>query len=153
MNGDEFEGKASEGAGPALLRVHPFGRYALVANYHGGTVAVLSIRANGELGPATDVVHDMGSVGTAHAASAPPPRSFAISGHDKPHAHMIQGNPAGRFVFASDLGLDQICIWKFDAKKGTLTPNDAASIALPPGDGPRHFTFHPQGRWFYLSFF
>jgi 6-phosphogluconolactonase (cycloisomerase 2 family) len=66
---------------------------------------------------------------------------------------MIQGNPAGRFVFASDLGLDQICIWKFDAKKGTLTPNDAASIALPPGDGPRHFTFHPQGRWFYLSFF
>jgi 6-phosphogluconolactonase (cycloisomerase 2 family) len=62
---------------------------------------------------------------------------------------MIQADPAGRFVFASDLGLDQIFIWKFDAEKGTLTPNDPASVSLPPGDGPRHFTFHPQGRWFY----
>ena len=139
---------SSEGAGPAHLSVHPSGRYALVANYHGGTVAVLPIRVNGELGPATDVVHDMGAVGPEHAASGPP-GSFAISGHDKPHAHMIQADPAGRFVFASDLGLDQIFIWKFDAEKGTLTPNDPASISLPPGDGPRHFTFHPQGRWFY----
>jgi len=80
---------SSEGAGPAHLSVHPSGRYALVANYHGGTVAVLPIRVNGELGPATDVVHDMGAVGPEHAASGPP-GSFAISGHDKPHAHMIR---------------------------------------------------------------
>ena len=139
---------SSEGAGPAHLSVHPSGRYVLVANYQGGTVAVLPIRANGELGPATEVVHDRGAVAPEHAASAPA-GSFAISGHDKPHAHMIQADPAGRFVFASDLGLDQIFIWKFDAENGTLTPNDPALIALPPGDGPRHFTFHPQGRWFY----
>jgi 6-phosphogluconolactonase (cycloisomerase 2 family) len=62
---------------------------------------------------------------------------------------MIQADPAGRFVLASDLGLDQIFIWKFDVQKGTLSPNNPASVPLPPGDGPRHFAFHPNGRWFY----
>ena len=52
-------------------------------------------------------------------------------------------------MFAADLGLDQIFVWKFDDAKGTLTPNDPPSVALPPGDGPRHFAFHPKGRWFY----
>jgi 6-phosphogluconolactonase (cycloisomerase 2 family) len=52
---------SSEGAGPAHLSVHPSGRLVLVANYHGGTVAVLAIRANGELGPATEVIHDRGA--------------------------------------------------------------------------------------------
>jgi 6-phosphogluconolactonase (cycloisomerase 2 family) len=139
---------SSEGAGPAHLSVHPSGKFVLVASYDGGTVAVLPLHANGELGPATDVVHDQGTVGPEHAASAPA-GSFAISGHDTPHAHMIQADPAGHFVFAADLGLDRILVWKFDAERGRLIPNDPASVALPPGDGPRHFTFHPNGRWFY----
>jgi 6-phosphogluconolactonase (cycloisomerase 2 family) len=62
---------------------------------------------------------------------------------------MIQSDPVGRFVLASDLGLDQILIWKFDAQKGTLSPNDPGVVALPPGDGPRHFAFHPNGQWLY----
>src|SRR2546423_1910100 len=139
---------SSEGAGPAHVSVHPSGKYALVANYHGGTVAVLPIRANGELGAATDVVHDSGTVGPAKASSGPA-GSFAISGHDKPHAHMIAADPAGRFVFASDLGLDEIFIWKFDVETGKLIPNDLAEVRLPPGGGPRHFVFHPNGRWVY----
>ena len=139
---------SSEGANPTHLSIHPSGKFVLVANYFGGTVAVLPIRASGELGPATDVVHDQGTVGWEHATSAPP-GSFAISGHDKPHAHMIQSDAAGRFVFAADLGLDRILIWKFDAQKGKLIPNDPAFVALPSGDGPRHFAFHPSGHWFY----
>jgi 6-phosphogluconolactonase len=139
---------SSEGANPTHLSVHPSGKFLLVANYFGGTVAVLPIRANGELGQATDVVHDQGPVGREHATSAPP-GSFAISGHDNPHAHMIQSDPTGRFVFAADLGLDRIFVWKFDAEKGRLVPNDPASVALPTGDGPRHFAFHPNGHWFY----
>src|SRR5437016_801682 len=138
---------SSEGAGPAHLSVHPSGKYVLVANYEGGTVAVLSIRSNGELGPPTDVKHDQGTVGPTHAASAPH-GSFAISGHDRPHAHMIQSDPAGRFVLASDLGLDQILVWRFDVERGMLSSNPA-SVPLPPGDGPRHFAFHPNGRWLY----
>ena len=139
---------SSEGAGPAYLSVHPSGKWVLVANYAGGTVAVLPIRSNGELGAAVDVRHDQGTVGPEHAASAPP-GSFAISGHDSPHAHMILSDPSGRFVLSSDLGLDQIRVWRFDAEKGALTPNDPPSVSLPPGDGPRHFAFHPNGRWLY----
>jgi 6-phosphogluconolactonase (cycloisomerase 2 family) len=139
---------SSQGAGPAHLSVHPSGKYVLVANYAGGTVAVLPILSRGELGPATDVKHDQGTVGPPHAASAPP-GSFAISGHDSVHAHMIQSDPSGRFVLAADLALDRILIWKFDVARGTLSANDPPFVALPPGDGPRHFIFHPNGRWLY----
>ena len=139
---------SSQGAGPAHLSVHPSGKYVLVANYAGGTVAVLPIQSNGELGAATDVKEDAGTVGPTHAASGPP-GSFAISGHERPHAHMIQADPTGRFVLASDLGLDQILIWKLDMQKGTLMANSPASVSLPPGDGPRHFAFHPNGMWLY----
>jgi 6-phosphogluconolactonase len=45
--------------------------------------------------------------------------------------------------------LDQIFVWKFDELKGVLTPNRPPAVSLPPGDGPRHFHFHPNGRWFY----
>ncbi|PYU65907.1 MAG: 6-phosphogluconolactonase, partial [Acidobacteria bacterium] len=82
-------------------------------------------------------------------ATSGPPGSFAISGHDKPHAHMIQADPAGKFVLASDLGLDRIFIWKFDVRTGRLSQVNPASVPLPPGDGPRHFAFHPSGRWLY----
>jgi 6-phosphogluconolactonase len=139
---------SSQGAGPAHLSVHPSGKFVLVANYAGGTVAVLPIRPDGSLGPATDVKKDDGPVARTRAASGPS-GSFAFSGHDAPHAHMIQADPAGKFVLATDLGLDRIFLWKFDTEKGTLTATDAASVALPPGDGPRHFAFHPNGRWIY----
>jgi 6-phosphogluconolactonase len=139
---------SSEGGGPAHVSIHPSGKYALVANYGGGTVAVLPIQPSGELGSASDVKQDQGTPGPPQPTSAPP-GSFAISGHDRPHAHMIQSDASGRFVFAADLALDQILIWRFDDRKGTLAANDPPSVALPPGDGPRHFAFHPNGRWFY----
>ena len=139
---------SSEGAGPAHMSIHPAGKHALVANYGGGNVAVLPIQPDGRLGAASDVKRHQGATGPARATSAPP-GSFAISGHDRPHAHMIASDASGRFVFAADLGLDQIFVWRFDDAKGTLTPNDPSSVALPPGDGPRHFAFHPKGRWLY----
>ena len=138
----------SGGAGPTYVSVHPSGRYLLVANYFGGSVAVLPILPDGRLGDATDVKHDAGKIGPTKATNAPP-GSFAFSGHDRTHAHMIQADPSGRFVLHVDLGLDQIFVWKFDEQTGVLTPNDPPAVALPPGDGPRHFHFHPNGRWFY----
>jgi 6-phosphogluconolactonase len=138
----------SGGAGPTYLSVHPGGRHVLVANYFGGSVAVLPILSEGGLGEPSDVKVDHGQIGPARATHAPP-GSFAFSGHDRTHAHMIQADPAGRFVFHADLGLDQILVWKFDEHRGTLTSNDPPSVPLPPGDGPRHFHFHPNGRWFY----
>ncbi len=139
---------SSGGAGPTYISVHPSGHFVLVANYFGGSVAVLPILSDGSLGPAADVKKGVGKVGPTQATNAPP-GSFAISGHDVPHAHMIETDPSGRFVISTDLGLDQILVWKFDDQKGVLSPNDPASISLPPGDGPRHFSFHPNRQWFY----
>ncbi|MBI3880292.1 MAG: lactonase family protein [Verrucomicrobia bacterium] len=138
----------SGGAGPTYLSVHPSGRFVLVANYFGGSVAVLPIRKDGSLGAATDIKNDAGTVGPRKATNAPP-GSFAFSGHDRTHAHMIQADASGRFVLHADLGLDRIFVWKFDDRAGVLTPNDPPAVAFPPGDGPRHFSFHPNGCWFY----
>src|SRR5262245_5746746 len=138
----------SGGAGPTHASLHPTGKFLLVANYFGGSVAVLPVAPDGRLGEATDVKRDEGAVGPKKAASAPP-GSFAFSGHDRTHAHMIQPDASGRFVLHSDLGLDRIFVWKFDPVAGVLAANEPASVALPPGDGPRHFAFHPHGRWCY----
>jgi 6-phosphogluconolactonase len=139
---------ASGGAGPTYVSIHPSGRFLLVANYSGGSVAVLPVLPDGRLGNATDVRSDAGKIGPAKATSTPP-GSFAFSGHDRTHAHMIQADPSGRFVLHVDLGLDTIFVWKFDERTGVLTPNEPPAVSLPAGDGPRHFHFHPNGRWFY----
>ncbi len=138
----------SGGAGPTYLSIHPSGRFVLVANYFGGSVAVLPILPDGGLGSATDIKQDGGTVGPRKATNAPR-GSFAFSGHDRTHAHMIQADASGRFVLHVDLGLDRIFVWKFDERAGVLMPNEPPAVSLPPGDGPRHFSFHPGGRWCY----
>jgi len=136
------------GAGPTYVSIHPSGNFLLVANYFGGSVAVFPILADGKLGEASDIQNDSGKLGPTKAVHAPP-GSFAFSGHDRTHAHMIQADPSGKFVLHVDLGLDKIFVWKFDAQKGKLIPNEPHAITLPAGDGPRHFHFHPNGKWFY----
>ena len=141
---------SSEGSGPAHLSLDAKGKFAFVANYAGGTIAVLPILEGGLLGPASDVHRDSGSLGPRSAADSPP-GSFAISGHDVPHAHMIARDPANRFVLAVDLGQDRVYVYSFDPNTGKLTPAESAPyVSLPPGDGPRHFVFHPNGRWIYV---
>ena len=139
----------SEGEGPCYLSIDSSGKYALVANYGGGTVAVLRIMDGGLLGTATDIHRDSEHLGGTQASDAPP-GSFAVSGHDGPHAHMIAPDPQGRFVLATDLGQDRIYTYRFDRGTGKLNTADGASFAaLPSGDGPRHFAFHPNGHWLY----
>lgn len=138
----------SGGAGPTYVSIHPKGRHLLVANYFGGSIAVVPIEKDGTLGNPTDVETPKGTIGPTKAVNAPP-GSFAFSGHDRTHAHMIQSDPSGRFVLHVDLGLDKIFIWKFDESSGSLSANEFPEVALPPGDGPRHFHFHPNGKWFY----
>jgi 6-phosphogluconolactonase (cycloisomerase 2 family) len=145
---------SSEGRGPAHLSVDPSGRFVLVANYGGGNCAVIPLLSDGSLGSATDVLADANActpgpcpLGPVIAEKAPP-GSFARSGHDAPHAHMIQTDPAGNYAIATDLGLDIVIVWKFDRGTGKLlTPRTFPTSA---GAGPRHFAFHPNGVWFYL---
>jgi len=138
----------SGGKGPAHLTVHPSGKFVLVANYFGGSIAVLPILPDGRLGEATDIKKDTGTVGPTKATNAAP-GSFAFSGHDQTHAHMIEADPSGQWVLHVDLGLDQIFVWKLNTEKGTLAPAATPFVTLPPGDGPRHFAFHPNGTWLY----
>lgn len=134
----------SGGAGPTFVSLHPSGKWLFVANYFGGSVAVLPVKDDGSLGEPSDVKVDEGKVGPTKAKNAPP-GSFAFSGHDRTHAHQILPDPDGKFVLHVDLGLDKLFVWKFDAAKGTLTANDPPGVSLPPGDGPRHVCFHPDG--------
>ena len=130
------------------MSLHPSGKFLLVANYLGGSVAVVPISSDGRLGEPTDIKIDEGKIGPTQAASAPP-GTFAKSGHDHVHAHMIEADPTGKFVLHADLALDEILIWKFDERSGKLTPADPPAVSLPAGDGPRHFHFHPNGKWMY----
>lgn len=136
----------SGGAGPCHASVH--GRHLLVANYGDGRLAVLPIAADGSLGPATDIQAPAGPVG-ADRAEAGPPGSFAISGHDGSHAHIIE--TAGRFVLSTDLGQDRTYVWTLD--DGVLRPADPPHFpAASAGAGPRHLAFHPNGRVLYTVY-
>ena len=133
----------SGGAGPTYISVHPGGRHLLVANYHGGSVAVLPIADDGRLAEASDVKTDAGTVGPARAPHAPP-GSFAFSGHDRTHAHMIQADPSGRFVIHTDLGLDRIDVWKFDARARRAHAERSAFRRASAGRRPAALLFPPE---------
>jgi 6-phosphogluconolactonase len=129
--------QSSEGAGPAHLVVDQDGRNVLVANYGGGSVVVLPLEKNGRLKSATAFVQHTGS-------SVNPQRQKG------PHAHSINLDPANRFAYVADLGLDKILIYRFDQAKGLLTLNDPSSASVKPGAGPRHLAIHPTGKFVYV---
>ncbi len=127
--------QASEGTGPCHLVVDKAGKNVLVANYGGGTVAVLPIAADGSLRKASSV--------RMHEGKGP-----NASRQEKPHAHGVYLDAAERFALAPDLGADRIFVSSFDAAKGLLTAHGAGT--LEPGSGPRHLAFHPGGRFVYV---
>jgi 6-phosphogluconolactonase len=97
----------------------------------------LPILGDGKLGEATGFYQHQGS-------SVNPKRQ------EGPHAHSINLDAANRFAFAADLGLDKVLVYRFDPTHGTLTPNEPPSATVPPGAGPRHFAFHPSGKYAYV---
>jgi 6-phosphogluconolactonase len=128
---------ASGNPGPCHLGVDHTGKYLLVANYNVGSVAVFPILPDGRLGNATAFLPHTGhSVNPKRQAS--------------PHAHSIYASPDNRFVVSADLGTDQVYVYRFDASKGTLAPNQPPFATVPPGTGPRHFAFHPSEKFAYV---
>jgi len=127
---------STKGAGNCHVFVDASGKNVLAANYGGGSIASLPIRADGSVGPATGFVQHTGQ-------SVNPKRQSA------PHAHSIYAN--GDFVYACDLGTDDVFVYRFDATKGTLVPNSPPSGKVPPGSGPRHLAFHPKGGFAYVN--
>lgn len=129
--------ESTVGDGPCHVAVDHEGRHILVANYGSGCVAVLPLAGDGSLEPASAHARHEGS-------SAHPQRQ------QRPHAHAVTLDPAGSFVFATDLGIDKIVIYRYDDTAGTLEANDPPYATLAPGAGPRHFSFHPNGRFAYV---
>lgn len=141
---------SSGGDGPVYLSITPDGSHLLVANYHSGAISVLPIREDGGLLPASDVIQHHGPAGAAYPEAAVE-GSFAMSDHNGPHAHMISADPSGQYVLTTDLGLDRIYQYQFDAKNGKLIPNDPPYImASSKGAGPRHFIFSKIGERVWL---
>jgi len=128
---------ASHGDNPCFVDTDRKGRNVLVANYTSGSVAVLPIRQDGRLAEATAVVQHTGS-------GADPTRQ------EGPHAHMMSTSLDDRFAVAADLGLDKLLVYRFDAGNGTLTPQDPPFARVKAGAGPRHFSFHPSGKFIYV---
>jgi 6-phosphogluconolactonase len=124
----------SRGAHPCHLAVDRSGTHLLVANYTGGTLAVLPLERDGSLGAPTQVVQHKGSsINTARQRS--------------PHAHSIDLDADNRFAISADLGADRLFIYRYDSTGGGLLPGLRPAIAATPGAGPRHFAFHPNGRF------
>jgi len=129
--------QSSRGGSPCHLALDAKGRHVLVANYGGGSVAVLPVRSSGRLDAATTFVQHEG-----HSVD---------SGRQKgPHAHWVDLDTANRHAFVADLGLDQVLVYKYDAAKGGLTPHQPPAARVAPAAGPRHAAFHPGGRHFYV---
>jgi 6-phosphogluconolactonase len=129
--------QSSKGSGPCHLAVDKDGKNVLVANYGGGSVAVLPLEEDGRLKPASTFLQHLGS-------SVNPKRQAG------PHAHSINLDRANRFAFVADLGLDKVFVYRFEPKRGELLPHDPQSFQTAPGAGPRHVAVSPDGRFVYV---
>jgi 6-phosphogluconolactonase (cycloisomerase 2 family) len=121
--------RPTRGAGPTHLSVHPTGRFLLTANYTYGSVVVHRLETDGSIGESTDLVTHTG-------------------GRRDPLAHQVLTDPSGAWIVAVDLGADSVYTSRLDLVTGKLTSNQ--QVLLPPGTGPRHLAFHPDGRHAYV---
>jgi 6-phosphogluconolactonase len=129
---------SAKGDGTCYVAVDKTGKNVLIANYGGGSVAVLPIDSDGKLREASSYVKHQGEVAN-------------LKRQGGPRGHSINLSPDNKFAVAADLGLDQLIVYKFDAAAGTLTPNDPPFIKMAPVAGPRHFQFHPNGKYGYTN--
>lgn len=129
---------SSKGDGPCHLNVDKTGRALVVANYNSGSVAAMPVKADGSLGESTSFIQHQGS-------------SVNKQRQQGPHAHSANISADNRFVIVADLGMDQVLVYKFDPAAATIAPNDPPFVKVGAGGGPRHFTFHPKGKFAYVN--
>ena len=130
--------QSAKGTASCYLDIATNGKTVVLANYSTGSVAALPVSKDGSLKPATSFVQHNGS-------SINPKRQKA------PYAHSIVISPDNRFALAADLGIDKVLIYRLDATESKLSVNDVQpSVSVEPGSGPRHLTFHPNGKSVYL---
>lgn len=126
------------GGDTSFISLDQTARYALAANYQGGNIAVFALKPDGALGDWTAFEQQKG-------------RGVNPQRQTHAYAHSIIASPDNRFVLSADLGDDKIYVYRFNARDGSLRPNDPPSVSVAPGSGARHVRFHPNGRWVYLD--
>jgi len=127
--------QSAEGSGPAHVGVNRDGKSAFVANYGGGSVTSYAVDKAGMISPAV-----------SHFQYKP---VDALPDHAHPHAHEATPSPDGNWLLVNDLGSDRILVYRIDRKTGALTANTPAFWQGRQLSGPRHLTFHPNGKWVY----
>jgi len=130
--------QSSVGAGPCHIVCDKAGKNVLIANYGGGSAAVFPVDKDGKLAEASSFVQHMGS-------------SVDKSRQEGPHAHSVNLDAANKFAMVADLGLDKVLVYKFDSEAGKIVANEPPAVDLAPGGGPRHFAFHPNGKYAYVN--
>ena len=128
--------QSSGDTGPCHLTVDATGKYVLVAHYGGGSTSVLPIKIDGSVGAVVSQIKHKGS--SVH------------SRQKAPHAHAVHVGPNNKFAFAPDLGIDKVLVFSFDEKTGAIAETKFDGANLEPGSGPRHFGFHPDGKFAYV---
>ncbi|HEY0680280.1 MAG TPA: lactonase family protein [Chitinophagaceae bacterium] len=127
----------SGGIAPCYISVHKSGKWVVTGNYSSGTFAVLPVQNDGSLAsPSTVITHKGNSVNKQR--------------QEGPHVHATVFSPDNNFLFVPDLGMDKVMIYSFNEKTGGVQPAAQTFAATEPGSGPRHFEFHPNGRYAYL---
>ncbi|MBM4069964.1 MAG: lactonase family protein [Planctomycetes bacterium] len=129
--------QSARGTAACFLDVDATGKTVLVANYSTGSVAALPVQEDGALGKASSFIQHTGS-------SVDPARQ------KEAHAHCFVVSPNNQFAYAADLGMDQVLCYRLDAAGSKLTPGVQPFVRTPPGAGPRHLTFHPNGKRVYV---
>ncbi len=130
--------QSSEGTGPCYVSVDKAGRAVLVANYDGGSVALLPIQPGGGVGAATSVIKHTG-------------RGPVTDRQGEPHAHCIVTDPSNRFALAADLGADRVFVYRLGGDGKSLQHVDGGDAVMRPGAGPRHIAFHPSAPIAFVS--
>ncbi len=134
----EVNSASVKSSGPCYIAIDKPGHWLITANYSGGSITVLPIGSGGRLGDATEFIQHKGSGPNRDRQTAP-------------HPHWAGFIPKSNLVLVADLGIDEIAIYNFDAKKGTLSVGPTAFMTIPPGSGPRHAVMHPSGKFLYVN--
>jgi len=127
----------TEGDHPCYVEVDNSGKWIFAGNYSSGSLSVLPVNADGSLGTATTHI--------THTGTGP-----NKSRQEKPHVHCTKISPDNKWLYVPDLGIDKVMIYAFDELTGKLNPGTQPFAKSQPGAGPRHITFHPNGKYVYL---
>ena len=122
---------------PCHVSIDATGQFAFVANYVGGVLKVFPIYKSGALGEASQTIKLEGS-------------STNKDRQEASHPHSVNISPNNRFAYVPDLGTDKVMIYQLDLENGKMLPAEQPFIKVQNGAGPRHFSFHPNGKNAYV---